>query len=285
MSRFKHAPIPLNGSTTDLAAATEREFNRLDGQLWDGLPYFERTAAEIAAGVTPTSYAYVPEPVIDVRRYGFATAASAATNTTALTNAILMAQQYSPAGASIVLPPGTFNVNPFSIPQFVEIRGAGMRATLLQSASAGVLILAGGVKSNATKYGVAVRNLAVVLSHKDGHALQVMECVGGVFENLYFEGTTTAARTNTGVIIDGGDASAFFNRFDTVICNHFQTGFKFALTGTSFATGQTFTNCTAFGDVGTFATSRGFDLPVAAGIGSQFIGGNFESCGIGAKKS
>lgn len=60
----------------------------LIGQL-----FYPRTSAEIAAGVTPTNYAYPPG---DVRRYGFSGDAGVTDNTTALTNALAANAGYVP---------------------------------------------------------------------------------------------------------------------------------------------------------------------------------------------
>lgn len=90
MSRFKASPIPLSGSTQDLAAAVEREFELLGSQLWDGLPFFVRTKAEAAAGVTPVNYAYAPG-VVD--RYGTNTTPGTTNMLSAFTNALNVAVQ------------------------------------------------------------------------------------------------------------------------------------------------------------------------------------------------
>lgn len=61
--------------------------------------YYARTAAEIAASVTPVSFSYAPG---DIRRYGASLSASAAANTTAIQSA-----QSGNFGV-IYAPPGTF---------------------------------------------------------------------------------------------------------------------------------------------------------------------------------
>ena len=63
---------------------------------------YARTAAEIAASVTPTNYAYVPG---DARRYG-----AAIDGTTDDTVAVKNAIQCAPDGGQAIFPPGTYKV-------------------------------------------------------------------------------------------------------------------------------------------------------------------------------
>ncbi len=71
------------------------------------LASYVRTAAEIAAGVTPTNYAYAVGPFIDARRYG-ADPTGVADSTTAIQNAILVATQQ---GGLIFLAPGIYLIS------------------------------------------------------------------------------------------------------------------------------------------------------------------------------
>ena len=64
------------------------------------VPTYPQTAAEIAAGVTPTNYGYPPG---DARRYGASGAGYPTDDTTALQNAINVAQQF---GGCVELAPG-----------------------------------------------------------------------------------------------------------------------------------------------------------------------------------
>lgn len=82
-----------------------------------------RTAAEIAAGVTPTNYAYAPG---DARRYGGAAGASTAVNDAAFASAALI-------GGDIVVPGGTWDYTTFWVKQGnVRIRGNGIGVTVLR---------------------------------------------------------------------------------------------------------------------------------------------------------
>jgi len=103
-------------------------------------PCFATTAAEIAAGVTPTNTAYSANGPIDVRRYGYAAdnnPASAATNTTALNKAILVAATVvgGEIGGTVLLPTGVGYISStITLPNRVRIQGQNctgstMRAT------------------------------------------------------------------------------------------------------------------------------------------------------------
>lgn len=75
---------------------------KVSGSVADPGTYTPRTAAEIAASVTPTNYYYQPG---DVRRYGASPSASASTNTQALNDACR-------STALVVIPAGTYYVDP-----------------------------------------------------------------------------------------------------------------------------------------------------------------------------
>ncbi|MFL6601392.1 MAG: hypothetical protein ACJ8R9_08675 [Steroidobacteraceae bacterium] len=66
-------------------------------------PSFARTAAEIAAGVTPTDLRYSPTGPCDIRRYGAQQSNTDSQNLAALNQAILVAQ--SSAGAVVIMVP------------------------------------------------------------------------------------------------------------------------------------------------------------------------------------
>ena len=68
------------------------------------LASYARTAAEIAAGVTPTNYSYAPG---DIRRYGASTASS---DNSGAINAALSVWTASGVFGVVYIPPGTWNV-------------------------------------------------------------------------------------------------------------------------------------------------------------------------------
>lgn len=85
-------------------------------------PFHALTAAEIAAKVTPTNYAYAPSPYIDVCRYG-ADPTGKEDSTTAIQNAISVGTQF---GGLVFLPPGIYTVSStLTLRPNVTIWGAG----------------------------------------------------------------------------------------------------------------------------------------------------------------
>jgi hypothetical protein len=98
-------------------ALTQTIFNTF---LALSVPYVQ-TAAEIAAGVTPTNYAYLPG---DVRRYG-ADPTGVADSTSAITNALAVH-----AGNSVHAPAGTYKcTSPITITGATLLYGDGMGVT------------------------------------------------------------------------------------------------------------------------------------------------------------
>jgi hypothetical protein len=98
-----------------------------------------RTSAEIAAGVTPSSYQYEPG---DVRRYGWDSANTGAQNATALAAA---ASAWGQGGPQIRLPAGTFSLSQFSVPsgRGLIISGEGPQKTFLDHNTSGSMFVLG----------------------------------------------------------------------------------------------------------------------------------------------
>lgn len=250
---------------------------------------YPRTAAEVGARVTPSDYGFAPLPIVDVRRYGFDAAAAAERNSAAIESAIAALPRVSGLVAgTIQLPPGVFAVDSrtIDIPQYVVLRGAGMRATMLQTANDGrgnALFRLGGPSSGVLKYGCGLSDLAIILTHRNGKAVQCNETCGAYLGRLYIEcEERSAGRTGEGVRIDGGDISSFFNVLDLVHINHLHVGFRVTTTGKYEPTQQIFRGCIATGDVSTDKSSVGLWVETG-GSGSVWHGGNLERCGDGMR--
>jgi len=84
------------------AASPFNAFLVAAGAATMGAILYPRTAAEIAAGVTPTNYAYTAG---DWRRFGFSTSGTAAANAAAANNALAV------GGLSFIDDPGTYVVD------------------------------------------------------------------------------------------------------------------------------------------------------------------------------
>jgi hypothetical protein len=250
---------------------------------------YPRTPGESAARVTPADFGFSPLPIVDVRRYGFDPAASADNNTAGIEAAITALPRVfgAPAG-TIQLPPGVFAIaaGTIDIPQYVAVRGAGMHATVLKTANDGrgnALFRLGGPASGVLKHGCVLADLAILLTHKNGRAVQCNETCSAYLGRLYIEcEDISVSRTAEGVRIDGGNISAFFNVLDLVHTNHLHVGFRVTTSGSTEATQQIFRGCMALGDRNVDRSSVGL-LVEKGGSGSVWHGGNLESCGDGMR--
>lgn len=135
---YVQAPVPLTGDVPSLAAAIERELRRISANLIDvtsgvNVP-FPRTAAEIAAGVTPTDYARLPEPY-DIRREG-ALVDNSADDTAALNSTLLVGTQSvnGALGAAITVPTGVSLLSLMvTLPNRVRVLGQNKRGSYFQA--------------------------------------------------------------------------------------------------------------------------------------------------------
>ena len=253
----------------------------------NGAAPYPRTPAEAAARVTPTDYRFAALPVVDVRRYGFDPAAPANNNTAGIESAIAALPRVFGAPAGIIqLPPGVFAVGAgtIDIPQYVGLRGAGMHATVLKTANDGrghALFRLGGPPTGLLKHGCLLSDLAILLAHRNGKAVECNETCSAYLGRLYIEcEDISAPRTAEGVRIDGGNISAFFNVLDLVHTNHLHVGFRVTTSGSTEATQQMFRGCMALGDRKVDKSSMGLWVE-KGGSGSVWHGGNLESCGEG----
>lgn len=108
-------PVALNGAQTALYEVTSADPITIGSSSINFLlrysanAQFDISEAEVAANVTPVSYVYAPSPLIDPRRYGFSTTASASTNAAALNSALQVAK-FAPGGI-VQMPGGEYQIN------------------------------------------------------------------------------------------------------------------------------------------------------------------------------
>jgi hypothetical protein len=141
----------------------------------------------------------------------------------------------------------------------------------------------GGPNTGALKYGCGLSDLAIILTHRNGKAVQCNETCGAYLARLYIEcDDRSSSRTAEGVRIDGGDISSFFNVLDLVHTNHLHVGFRLTTTGKVEPTQQMFRGCAAGADVDTDRSSVGLWVETG-GSGSVWHGGNLEGCGDGMR--
>lgn len=114
---------PIGGTASDVSLIPSDGASATDVQTFLNFIY-ARTAAEIAASVTPTYYYYPPG---DVRRYG---AVSGATNvTSAFASAALLA-----ASHPTYIPPGTWNISSVTFTDGAIVKTAGFSTIISQIA-------------------------------------------------------------------------------------------------------------------------------------------------------
>lgn len=115
--------------------------NGAGATVWTDDPYeelqpYRRTAAEAAASVVPSNYAY---PELDVRRYG-AVLNGVTSDYSALNSAALVVAQKS-RGGEVIVPDGDMAVDsaamPVSLPSNITIRGAGIGKTRITVTGSG----------------------------------------------------------------------------------------------------------------------------------------------------
>lgn len=225
--------------------------------------------------LTKVTYSMIAGANVNALDFGLSDSGTAAANTTAINNAIA---SISATGGVVEIPVGAYSINEITIPPEVTIQGAGPRATIFNYAGSGTAFTLGGTDA-VLYYNCAISGCSIVMSDD---AATGVHCKGTAFAkvlDLYIEGPIVSPRTTAGVIIDGSNASTFFNDVRNVQCNHIHVGYQVLSTGSVLSTQTMFYNCTSFGDVGTDATSIGLLISQYNGNGTNWIGGNLEHCG------
>ena len=215
---------------------------------------------------------------VSVKDFG-AVADGSTSDTTAIQAAIT---SLSATGGTVFFPLGDYaSTATITIPDEIILQGCGNQGTRILHSGAGVCLQFGNNPS-AVKRGLGCRDMGILMSQKTATAISTKGIVGGVFENIYIEGSIETGRTDVGVVIDSGNASTFFNTFKNIDINHIQNGFKIVTTGSANGTDNTFINCSVFGDRTTVgAASVGVSCGAFQGNGSVWLGGNLENCGTG----
>jgi hypothetical protein len=126
---------------------------------------FERTAAEITAGVVPTNYGY---PAGNILRYG-AVGNDSTVNTTAIQNALNVA---GVSGGYVYIPEGTFRTRALTVASKVTVYGAGRGSVLKRDPSwtgtANQILVLGNDAANVADVGVG--NFAIDMAGANSFA-------------------------------------------------------------------------------------------------------------------
>lgn len=154
----------------------EAVFDGTQWQLQGPSVAWWRSAAEIAASVTPTNYAY---PVGDVRRYG-AVLDGTTDDTTALTN-------WAAVGGDLVFPvPSTAKITA-AIPLVSNTTINFVKGALIQTATTNISFFTASSKANITIRGGHFKQTAAGASGYTA-AVKLTSCTDCLVENCDFEG-------------------------------------------------------------------------------------------------
>lgn len=238
------------------------------GAVWILLAYSvtpdkQRTAGEIAAGITAINYNFGAEPILYGERYGFV-GDGVTLNNTAMTAAINLVTQLG--GGRLLLKKGTYLFSAgFSPPESMIIQGVGRLTTTLKANGNFTL-----VQIASTSGRVQLRDLTLQGTSKTGTGVQVgdtahsgQHCLQNIRITGFFTGLRLAAALWTSVydcLIDFNEIGVDYN----------------AGSGTMYSNDIAFYSTTIqFNDRnGIAATST----PVRC-IGLKFIGGSIEQNG------
>jgi hypothetical protein len=228
--------------------------------------------------LTKVSYSMVtgaPANVLD-----FGADPTGVADSTAAINAALAASDI------VYMPPGDYKTTAsINVGAGQQLYGASGETKIRSNLSSGVAaIVVGNPANNVLSYGCVVRDMTISPQVDDTIGVQMYSLVNGIFSNIQIQPYDVVTNT-TGFVLDGG-ASAFFNLFENLLCNHCHIGFKVTTTGASYPTCQTFINLSSFGDlVYGDTTSIGILFEVVStnscGFDSVIVGGNVEQCGTG----
>ena len=148
---------------------------------------YARTAAEIAAGVTPTNYAYLPGNVL---RYG-ADPTGVTSSATAFNSAISV---FGTNGGTLYLPLGNFLLDaPVAVPENLIIQGAGWGTQIsLTSAAAGAFTFA-PTTGTANTAAITIKNLWISGTSSATYGIWLQNCAIVRISGVQFTGFTDAS--------------------------------------------------------------------------------------------
>ena len=236
-----------------------------------GAVFYPETAAETSAAVTPTNYYYKPG---DIRRYGASTAATAATNDTAIANALL--------ANDLVIIPQDGDGSVYEISSSFTLGRFGQRVVgetngnviSTESSDAGPRLdvvsgfpVVGGAAAQAV-FNLSSRNqkLENISIDCNSIALHAVYATGGLITRCSLKNLLIQAPSGDGILFLD---STFVNTFENVVIGS-PGGHGFNMDATSTSSGSTtvaMTNCyvTSAGDSGfRFDAVNGFTMDACA---------------------
>lgn len=220
---------PISGGTFDNLAAINDASNIAQSLN-------PQTAAEIAAGVTPTNYSY---PFGDLRRYG--AKGDETTDDTAAINSANAAVAAKPNGGTVFWPSGrykttsTINV-PAGVSWNAEEPGwyntaVSMSGVLICPQHINDAVYIGVTNGGMGQYfnGIGIRGYGAVYSGGSGNGFNVGPCA-----NITFEECNVFHVYGNSFVIGDGSGNANTNKITNCYSNNPQTGSNFVINSTLF---------------------------------------------------
>jgi hypothetical protein len=238
-------------------------------------PGYQRTAAEIAAGVTPTNYVYPPG---DARRYG-ADLTGVADSTAALQAAI-----NSSAGAFVYLPNGTYKITSLTAVANLRLTGQSRNGVTINASTAGVAFDGYGFGNLWLEHFSLNTSNDAATGIRLGNGVQHIGIV-----DVALVGSGAATNSGAGLLLNSGTPGAFSGNLVTDL--FYIAGYKFGIQcignsiSTNTWTSMSFHNTYVLGrSAGIIAGSIGLWMDANTnGVGSTFVGGTIESFATGVQ--
>lgn len=183
----------------------------------------------------------------------------------------------------IFVPGGTYRINSIVYLDNCDLIGDGLSPTRINSYATGDCFRLGQRSaSSGVVTGGSIQKMLISLYGISSIGIRVLSCQNAVVRDVYIGGSYGFPNTQTGIIMDGGASSGYFNQFENINVVGPDVGYKLDSSAGGFLTQQFLINCSAL----TYAfnpTSTGILFVGNNGLDSTIVAGNFESCKIGMK--
>ncbi len=267
-------------------------------QSWAGLLNVAKSSGSISTPATIISGSTGvtiggPNPWFDIMSPVFGAVADGSAsggtdNTNAIRAAIAAATATASGGGVVFIPAGSYykGTSTIVVPQGVRLIGSGPSTSILYSAGSGYAIQLGS-STDVRSSGIEFSNLEISLIGANANGLDLLATVGADVHDLYIgQAAVSNPHNNICILIDGGNSSSFYNRLDTINCNHVEIGVKCQSSGTTQATIQHISNLNVVGDDATYPGNGSVGYDFGGTVGSEcsetnIYGGNLESVTTG----
>ncbi|MFM7012458.1 MAG: glycosyl hydrolase family 28-related protein [Betaproteobacteria bacterium] len=170
-----------------------------------GAALYPRTAAEISAGITPSSYAY---PEGDVRRYGAALNGSTVDDT-AFQNAIAV---QAAGGSHVIFPPGNARITGLTFGSNVKIVGSGNKTSYFTFATGAARTALKAANTALFNDGAVFEDFGIIFSNSADIGVDLTSVSRASLHRVRIWGDAgQATRRGTGVLFDASVSSCYAN--------------------------------------------------------------------------